>query len=266
MRKRLFALTIVALVAALMLPASALAHNWSKSPADPLVKGGVHSKAKFTSLLSSNAKVRKALRGVLKADGYPSWVFDAAVAQAKKGNIYSGSLNTGAKIGAMAFGTKKTVIKKNTIWTGDGHLPYYYVYASQTVLENGYNVTTTYRVCLAKTCANPFAFKRQVTRRLAPPTTHSLYMRVISQQPILTESVTYVSQNVTGTVGADSIDMMSSDSTYTLVGSYPTGTPYSLKLNLSGPWGPQWPTDGLIEGNMPDADTYLDFTIQEIPW
>jgi hypothetical protein len=67
-KNRLLALTVLALSVALVLPSSALAYQWTKSPVNPLVKGGVHSTAKFRQLMTSSAKVRSAMRRTIKAD------------------------------------------------------------------------------------------------------------------------------------------------------------------------------------------------------
>lgn len=249
---------LLALATALVLPTSALAYDWTKSPVNPLVKGGVHSTAKFKSLMSSNSKVRSALRGVIKADKYPGWVFSAATKQAAAGNVHSSSLKRGARIGAMAFGLKKTKIIKNTIWKGKGRLPYYYVDASRTVVESGYNVTTTFKVSLSKTCANPFVMGRRVTRTPVlpqPPATHTLRARVIdgSGNPVS-------EWQITGQVGTETVDAVTGSDGSIDLGSFAPGTEYNLAPSLSG---------GVIElegsaghtGTMPDSDLTLTFLI-----
>lgn len=260
-KNRLFALTVLALSVALVLPSSALAaYNWTKSPVNPMVKGGVHSTTKYRQLMTSSGKIRSALRKVIKADKYPSWVFDAAVKKAAAGDIHSASLAKGSRIGAMAFGLKKTRIVNNTVWAGNGRLPYYYVNASNTVVEGGYNVTTTYKVCLAKTCANPFVLGRRVTRTVAvaqSPQVYSLYVDTFDS----TEGTMRIGGiDVTGTVGAQTVSVTTTDTAPTLIGQFPAGTAYDLTQGLL-PFGlvPFTPSGGIFTGTMPASDLTLEF-------
>jgi hypothetical protein len=262
-KNRLFALTVMALSVALVLPSGALAYNWDKSPVNPLIKGGVHSTAKFRQLMTSSGKVRAAVRGVIKVDKYPSWVFAAAVKQAAAGSIHSASLRHGARIGAMGFGLKTTKIVDNTVWTGNGHLPYYYVNASNTVVQSGYNVTTTYKVCLAKTCANPFLLSRRVTRTVIAdaPQVYNLY---IEKRRNTEDGQRLGGWEVTGTVGAQSVSVTTTDTAATLVGQFPAGTQYTLNETVQGNWQPVSPQTGTLSGTMPASDLTLVFVNEEL--
>lgn len=260
MKNRLFALTAMALLVALVLPSSALAYDWTRSPVNPLVSGGVHSKAKFKTLMTSSNKVRSAVKGVIKADKYPSWVFAAAVKAAAAGNIHSATLSPGTHIRAMGFGVNRTHIVKNTVWAGKRHLPYYYVNASNAVTENGALVTTTYRVCLAKTCANPFVFGRRVARTAQRPT--PVYNLYIEKRSGSTEGQRLGGWEVTGTVGAQSVDVQTTDTASTLVGQFAAGTAYSLSEVRQNGWvviSPVSPVPGNFSGTMPASDLTLVF-------
>lgn len=269
MKKRLFALTVLALSVALVLPSSALAaYKWTKSPVNPMVKGGVHSTTKFRQIMTSSGKVRSAMRKVIKADKYPSWVFAAAAKKAAAGDIHSASLARGARIGAMAFGLKKTRIVNNTVWAGNGRLPYYYVNASNTVVQGGYNVTTTYKVCLAKTCANPFVLGRRVTRTVAvaqSPQVYSLYVDTFED----VDGLRIGGVEVTGTVGAQTVSVTTTDTAPTLIGQFAAGTAYSLTQGVLPPQAPPGPQPtgvtpyttslGILTGTMPAHDVTLEF-------
>jgi hypothetical protein len=261
-KNRLFALTVLALSVALVLPSSALAYQWTKSPVNPLVKGGVHSKVKFRQLMTSSGKVRAAMRKVIKADKHPYWVFEAAAKKAAAGDIHSASLARGARIGAMGFGLKTTRIVNNTAWAGKGRLPYYYVNASKTVVDNGYNVTTTYKVCLAKTCANPFVLSRRVTRKAVEqsPQVYSLY---VDTQATGEGTWPMGGIDVTGTVGAQSVSVTTTDTAPTLIGQFPAGTAYDLTEILFGNWQAVNPGSGNQSGTMPDHDLTLVFINEE---
>jgi hypothetical protein len=267
MRKKLMATVAVALVAALALPSSAFAYNWTKSPVDPLIQGGVHSKAKFTKLLTSSKKVRSNLKAVIKADGYPSWVFDAAVQQAASGKVYSGVLGRGTAVGSMGFGLKKARIVNKTVWKGKGRLPYYYVNVSQTTTEGAFLTTTSFRVCLAKTCANPFVIGRRVTRRAIQqsPQVYNLYVEKRNgslQGPLMSE------WEVTGTVTWDAspqpVDVWTSSEGPTLVGQFPAGATYDLHEVLVGNWQPVSPGGDHQTGTMPAQDLTLVFVNEEV--
>jgi hypothetical protein len=255
------------LVAALILPVSALGANWSRSPVSPLVPGGVHSKAKFEHLLLHSTKVRSAIKAVIKADGLPSWIFSAAVVQAKAGHVYSGLLHPGTHIGAMAFGPVVTKILKHTVWTGEDSLPYYYVFATRTVgtvltdsvadatnavAEANYIVTTSYRVALAKTCGNPFVFRRTVTRT-------PLYEHFIEKRSDTTTGTLLSGWEVTGTVGVVPIDATTNASNATLIGIFPAGTHYNLTEVLKPDWVILSPALGNWNGVMPAGDLTLIF-------
>jgi hypothetical protein len=257
LRRRLPLLLGVVLLAALILPASALGLNWSRSPVSPLVPGGVHSVAKFEHLLLHSTKVRSAVKGVIKADGLPSWVFSAAVAQAKAGHVHSAFLHPGTHIGAMAFGPVVTKIVTHTVWTGEWNLPYYYVRASHSVVQGGFTVVTSYRVALAKTCGNPFVFGRTVTRT---PLTYDLY---IEKRSVSTTGTLLGGWEVTGTVGAAPIDVTTNASGATLVGSFAVGTAYNLTEVLKPSWVIVSPTGGNWTGVMPAGDLTLIFVNRE---
>jgi hypothetical protein len=258
-KNRLLALTVLALSVALVLPSSALAYQWTRSPVNPLVKGGVHSKTKFRQLMTSSAKVRTAMRKVIKADKYPSWVFDAAVKKAAARDIHSASLARGSRIGAMGFGLKTTRIVKHTAWAGNGRLPYYYVNASNTVVEGSFSVTTTYRVALAKTCANPFVLSRRATRTpvAQSPQVYNLYVDTFETGE---GTMRMGGVDVTGTVGAQSVSVTTTDTAPTLIGQFPAGAAYTLTEGLlpSG-FMPYTPSGGTFTGTMPANDLTLEF-------
>jgi hypothetical protein len=235
LKTKLFAVVAIVLVAALVLPATALGYNWKKSPVSPLIPGGVKSKSAFTKLLGKK-KVADAVKGVLKDDKYPSWVYSAALAQAKAGHISSDSLPRGARIGAMAFGPKTTKIEKNTVWLGTGRLPYFYVVASRVVVEDNMNVTTSYRVCLAKTCSNPFAFGSKVsTSAVSPPVNNTANLYVEKRMDSL-EGTRLAGWEVTGTVNGVPVDVFTNDSAPVLVGSYQIGSTYDLTEVQQAGW------------------------------
>jgi len=167
LKHKLYALLALALVLALVAPGTALGFNWTKSPVSPLVPGGIHSEARFESLFLHSSKVRSAIKAVLKADKLPSWVFAAAVQAVQAGDVHSTSLAPGTNIGFMAFGPNKTKLVGDTVWKGKGHLPYYYVRATKVTHQGNFTITTSYRVCMAKTCGNPFAFDPLVIKRAA---------------------------------------------------------------------------------------------------
>jgi hypothetical protein len=257
-KNRLFALTVLALCVALALPSGALAYQWTKSPVNPLIKGGVHSKAKFRQLLTSSGKVRAAVRGVAKVNKTPSWVFGAAVKEAAAGDIHSASLNSGAHIGAMGFGLKTTKIVNNTVWAGKGRLPYYYVEAANSVTEGGFVVTTIYKVCLSKTCANPFIIGRRITRTPVAnsPQVYNLYIETREN----TDNIMIGGVEVTGTVGALPISVETTDSAPTLIGQFPAGTTYNLtEVTLPSGYMPYDPASGNLTGTMPASDLTLTF-------
>lgn len=253
LRRRLPVLLGVALAAALILPATALGFNWSRSPVSPLVPGGVHSVARFEHVVLHSTKVRSAIKRVIAADGLPSWVFSAATAQTAAGHVHSSDLHTGTHIGAMAFGPVVTRIVKNTVWTGAKDLPYYYVLATHSVVQSGFTVVTSYRVCLAQTCGNPFVFGRTVTRT---PLTYNLY---IEKRSDTTTGTLLGGWEVTGTVGVASIDATTSASGPTLIGSFTAGTAYDLSEVLQAEWVIVSPADGNFTGVMPAAPLTLIF-------
>ena len=264
MKRRLSVLLVLALAIALIIPSAALAFNWVESPGSPLVRGGVHSVGRFESLFLHNTKVRNAIKGVLKADKAPSWVYAAAVAKAKAGDVHSAFLGRGSRIGAMAFGPRTTKILKNTIWRGSFKLPYYYVVASQDVVANDVKVTTSYRVCLAKTCGNPFVFHRVVTSTPLPR-----FNLFVEKRASLTDGLTVSGPllggwEVTGTVGGVFKDVTTTDTAATLVGSFTAGTPYSLSEVMKQGWLPVPPQNGMFSGAMPASDLTLTFVNERV--
>ena len=60
LKRRLYLLLALALAMALVAPATALGFNWTKSPVSPLVRGGIHSQAKFEHLFLNSSRVRSA--------------------------------------------------------------------------------------------------------------------------------------------------------------------------------------------------------------
>jgi hypothetical protein len=157
----------------------------------------------------------------------------------------------------MAFGPRVTIIVKHTVWTGKKNLPYYYVLATRSVVQNDFNVTTSYRVCLAKTCGNPFVFGRTVTRRALK---HNLY---IEKRRDSTEGALLGGWEVTGTVGVASIDATTSASGPKLVGSFAAGTAYDLTEVLQQGWVIVSPNGGNFTGVMPAGDLTLIFVNHE---
>ncbi|MDR3685658.1 MAG: hypothetical protein P4L93_01685 [Coriobacteriia bacterium] len=253
MKRRLLMVLVVVLVMALAIPGTAFGFNWVHSPTSPLVVGGVHSHAKFTSLMLHSSRVKKAVKMVLKADGDPSWVYGAAIAEVKAGAIHSAFLAHGTRIGAMAFGPKWIKLAMDTRWMGSFKLPYYYVNASNSVTENGFLVTTTYRVALSKTCANPFVFGRTVTRK------QILFKLYVEKRENTADGPQLGSWEITGTVGTDKYDSFTSTTTPTLIGSFAPGTPYSLGEVLQEGWTQLTPAEGPFTGTMPSNDLTLIF-------
>jgi hypothetical protein len=257
--KRKFLVWLVVLVsAALLLPTTALAYNWRRSPESPLVVGGVHSAAAFKHLFLNHKKVYSAVKGVLKADHAPSWVYGAAVTQVKAGAIHSGSLPRGTNVGAMAFGPHTTKIIKGTVWRGAKNLPYYYVNATRSVVTDGVRVNTTYKVALAKTCCNPFVLGPFVTRTRVAVPTYNLY---IEKRYGSVTGDRLSGWSVTGTVGGAAVDKLTSSEGLVLVGTYPAGTAYNLQevVPETGGWIHISPSDGIFTGEMPAQDLVLTF-------
>jgi hypothetical protein len=258
LKRRFLACLVVLVSAALLLPTTALAYNWYRSPESPLVPGGVHSKAEFKHVFLYHKRVSSAVKGVLAADHAPSWVYGAALAQVKAGKIYSGSLPRGTKVGAMAFGPHTTKIIKGTVWKGSSRLPYYYVNASRSVVTNSIRVTTTYKVALAKTCGNPFVLGPFVTTTRVAVPTYNLYIEKRSgsmQGPRLNN------WQVTGTVGGAAVDKLTSDEGLVLVGSFPAGAQIDLQevIPVDSGWIPDSPPNGHYTGVMPATDLTITF-------
>ncbi len=256
MRRRLFLATTMALVLALVLPSTALAYSWTKTPVSPLIKGGVHSKAAFIKLLTSSAKERNAIKAVIKADGYPSWVFDAAVAEAKAGKVYSSNLKRGTFIGAMAFGPNRTKIEKKTTWRGKSSLPYYYVTVSQSTTQGAVVVTESYLVCVAKACANPFVLKRTVTTRPL----YGLWVEIRDGGP---NGPQLADWTINGEVNGRSVQILTKSGGPTLVGYYPAGTTYGFEATVPNFWIVQ-PT-GVVSGVLGAQDVTLEWIAIESP-
>jgi hypothetical protein len=254
MKKRVALLILLVLVMAVVAPSSAMAYSWKRSPVNPLIKGGVHTEADFAKLLTTSTKARSAFKRVIRADGYPSWVFSAAVAQAAAGDIHSASLAPGTKIGAMAFGIKVTRIVKNTTWAGNGRLPYYYVRASKTTTEGAFLVTRTYRVAASKTCANPFVLPGSTTRR-------SILRRLFVEKRAQGQLNLLAGWHITGTVGGKAIDVTTSATEATLVGEFAPGTAYDLSevIPADSGWIPISPEGGRYAGTMPAEDLTLTY-------
>ena len=134
--------------------ASHVAHTtfvWSHVGGDPLVPGGVWTKAKFVSLLSHQGKVRSALGLVVRGNGDPSWVLPAAYKNLKKAQ--NGSVKRGTKVGTMSYGSLR--VSFDTLYMGQYNpLPMFYVVASKTttVEINGkpYRQRISYWVSMAK--------------------------------------------------------------------------------------------------------------------
>jgi hypothetical protein len=243
-------------VAAMVLPTTALAYNWYRSPESPLVVGGIHSTGAFKHVVLNHRRVQLAIKDVLAADHAPSWVYAVAISAVKAGAIRSDSLPRGKNIGAMAFGPHTTRIVKNTVWRGTGRLPYYYVNSTQSVVQNGYRVDTTYRVALAKTCGNPFVLGPYVTRT---PVMYNLYVEKRSSSATGPRLAGWI---IRGTVGTKSVEAVTSSSDKVLVGSFPAGTAIDLSEGEApgqGVWNHVTPADGRFITTMPAQDMTLTF-------
>ena len=249
---------MVLVTVALVLPSTALAYNWRSSPGNPLVVGGVHSKAEFRHLFLYHKRVNTAVKDVLRADHAPSWVYGAALKKVKAGAIYSGTLRRGTKLGAMAFGRHTTRIVNHTVWMGRKPLPYYWVNASRSVVVDGVRVTTTYKVAMAKPCGNPFVLGPFVTRTPVVVPTYNLYIEKRIDNPTGVGS-RLNNWQVTGTVGGAAVDKLTSSDGLVLVGSYPAGTPYDLRETLQQGWYIVSPSEGRFTGVMPAQDLTLTF-------
>jgi hypothetical protein len=248
------------LAVALILPSTAFGFSWRKAGGAPLVKGGVHSTAKFRSLMH-NAKVRRALRGVIARDGYPSWVFDAAVAQSDAWNIHSSSLARGKFINTMAFGTGGIRYASNTFWRGRGRLPYYYVSVSRTTQVGDVLRTETYRVALARSCCNAFVLRTVTESGVLPPVLYNLNV----EKRLGTETGPLLGGfEVTGTVAGNFVSVTTTDTTSTLVAQVPEGTPYSLTESLPLGWEVVSPPGGTTSGVMPAGDVTIVFVNRQI--
>jgi hypothetical protein len=257
LKRRFLACLIVLVSVVLLLPSTALAYNWRSSPRNPLVVGGVHSKAEFKHLFLYHKKVNSAVKGVLAVDHAPSWVYGAALAQVKAGAIHSGTLPHGTKLGAMAYGRHTTRIVNNTVWTGHKSLAYYWVNATRSVVVDGVRVDTTYRVALAKPCCNPFVLGPFVTRTPVVVPTYNLY---IEKREGSVDGNLLAEWNVTGTVGGAAVNKWTLNAPV-LVGSYPAGTAYDLQevIPVESSWYAVSPTDGRFVGVMPAQDLTLTF-------
>jgi len=255
---------VVVLVCALVAPTAALGFNWTVSPSSPLVKGGVHSKAKFEQLLLHSSRVASAIKRVLKADGIPSWVWTAAVNQTKAGAVHSSSLKPGTKIGALGFGPTTIRIVKNTIWKGKHRLPFYYVVASKSAIQSGFRFTTSYKVCLAQTCGNPFVFDRTVTKKSVspPPVPFNLYVEKRQDTP---DGNILGGWTISGTVGGDPVSVTTTSTGPTLVGTFPSGTTYDLSEVLQTGWQIVSPAGGESTGTITDHDVTLVYVNSQIP-
>jgi hypothetical protein len=260
LKRRFLAAVILLVVAAMVLPTTALAYNWTRSPVSPLVVGGVHSEGSFKHVILNHKRVQLAIKGVMAADHTPSWVYAAAISQVQAGDIHSSSLGRGTNIGAMAFGPRTTKIVKNTVWRGNGRLPYYYVNATQSVVQDGYRIDTTYRVALAKTCGNPFVTGPTVTRTLVVTPVYNLYVE--KRRDSLT-GPRLAGWSISGTAGGKSIDEVTSSEDKVLIGSYPAGTAYSVQEDSRVGWSIVSPAEGIFIGNMPAQDLTLTFVNHE---
>jgi hypothetical protein len=241
-----------------MLPTVAMATNsWTKSPVSPLIMGGVHSKTYFRHLFLNHNKVKLAVKAVIKKDGLPSWVYSAAVSEVKARDIHVGYLKHGTKIGAMAWGPVLTKIMDNTRWNGSFKLPYYYVNASHSVLENGVMVMTTYRVALAKTCANPFVFKRTVRT----VTRATAYRLVIEKRYGSVQGEPLSEWTFTGMAGGAAVNVMTGSNGTAFVGNFLPGAAIDLQevIPVGGGWIAISPANGHYVGVMPSQDTTIVF-------
>jgi hypothetical protein len=163
----------------------------------------------------------------------------------------------------MGFGLKKARIVNNTIWKGKGRLPYYYVNASQTTTETGFVVTTTFKVCIAKTCANPFVIGRRVTRRAIEqtPTVYNLY---VEKRDGSLQGSLMADWEVTGTVNAQAVDAWTNAEAPTLIGQFPAGTAFDLHEVLQGKWEPVVEGGDHQSGTMPAHDLTISFVNHEV--
>jgi len=268
LKHRLLVVLVAVLAIALLFPAVALGFNWRESPVSPLVSGGVHSTAKFKQVFLHNSRVVKAIKGVIKADNDPSWVYSAAAAQVKAGKIFQASLATNTHIGAMAFGPRVTKIVKKTVWTDNERLPYYYAIASRSVVSNGFRITTSYRVCLAKTCGNPFVFMKKVTKSSVSPPLPDTFALYVDKYQDSQEGTRLAGWEVTGTVLDGSlvttVDVTTTDTASTLVGYFDVGSTYDLTEIGQPGWAPVPGFPSEVTGVMPDGDVHVVFVNQQV--
>ena len=259
MKRRFLACVVVLLAVALLMPASVLAYNWTKTPVSPLVPGGVWSTKTFKHVVLNHKKVYTALKDIVRINNMPSWVYTAAIAETVAGDIHSANLPVGTRIGAMGFGPNKTTIVDNTVWRGSKKLPYYYVDASKTVVEGGWNVTRTYRVCLAKPCGNPFVLGKTITRTRVAVPMYKLYV----EKRYGTTDGQFLYWHMTGTVGGASVDFFTNETAKVLVGSYPEGAAIDIQEELKNGYNSLQPPNGHYVGTMKANEMTITFVNQE---
>jgi len=261
LKRRFLACVVVLLAVALLMPASVLAYNWTKTPVSPLVPGGVWSTKTFKHVVLNHKKVYTALKDIVRINNMPSWVYTSAIAETVAGDIHSANLPVGTRIGAMGFGPNKTTIVDNTVWRGSKKLPYYYVDAAKTVVEGEWNVTRTYRVCLAKPCGNPFVLGKTITRTRVAVPMYNLYIEKLNGRQ---QQIRQSGWHVVGTIGGVAVDAVTSSDGPVLVGSYPAGTAYSLHEVLQDGWDIVTPPKGEFIGTMQTQDLTLTFVNEQL--
>jgi hypothetical protein len=171
--KRSFLIIAIALAVAMMIPAQAMAWDWSKVGENPLKKGGVKSVYAYSSFMTGNARAKKAVQLVARRNGMPSWIADAAIESIKSGDIHGGTIKRKTRIGAMSFGSPVRVIG-NTRFMRKKALKCFYTHATRARTEMGtggyWEITETYKVWTAQECANVFIYGHSSSRIWHPGT------------------------------------------------------------------------------------------------
>jgi hypothetical protein len=252
---------ILVLFASLMFASSAQAFVWSHVGGDPLVPGGVWSKASFQSKMLHSANVRTALSYVRSGNGNPSWVLKVAYQEVAKDNIYTGGVTRGTHLRTMAFGHPVSV-KKNTVYMGQYNpLPIFYVVAKKTVTVKiagkYYRQTTSYWVSMAKPCGNVFIFHKRVVKK-------RLWELRVEKRLDSSEGVRLTGWTIDGQAKGKDVNVVTSSETSTLVGRYLSGTRFDLSEVLQDGWEIVSPVGGSFAGRMPRRNLTLTFVNRRV--
>ncbi len=238
---------------------------WSYVGGDPLIPGGVWTKAKFISLMKHSAKVRAALKLVVRANGDPEWVLPAAYKNLR--NSKSGTIAKGTLVRTMSYGSLK--ISLDTVYNGQyKRLPIFYVVASKTttVEINGkpYRQTVSYWVSMAKKCGNVFIFHKTTKNKPVPQPKPKSSIYVVKRQDSII-GLMLDNWNIEGLVGDRPVRVVTNSTLPTLVGTYPIGTSYNLSEINQANWTVVSPANGNFTGVTTKDDIVLTYVNRYIP-